>query len=123
MHFRDPDGLGTEADWEPVGEHPCDFSTCFWNNQRKPASLGRCQFVTMRADMYSVIAANTAKAKEDAANCPRASETELLPPRIRIAGAANAIQDKPLHETQQGLAPVSRTVSKQYPPWTGWKST
>jgi hypothetical protein len=117
----DPDELGTEEDWEVVGTHPCDFSTCFWNNQRKPASLGMCQLVTMRADMYTAIAMHTAKAKTDAANCPRAAETELLPPRIRVAGAPQLVQDLPLYETQQGLAPVADTVNQQYRPWRGWR--
>ena len=111
--------LGEESEWEVVGTHPCDFSTCFWNNQRRPASLGMCELVTKRADMYTVIAQHTAKARSDAENCPRANETDLLPPRIRAAEATQAVQEDPLFDTQQGLSP--QVVDKQYKPFVGWR--
>ena len=114
--------MDEEEEEEIVGTHPCDFHSCFWNNKRKPASLGRCRLVTMQFTMYAEIAAFSGqKARDNARDCPRFNETDLLPPRIRRAGSRVPIEDLPLEKAGLETNSATRGLSAQYTPFTGWK--
>ena len=118
-----------DEDEEPVGIHPCDFSSCFWNDERG-GTLGRCQLVTMPPERHTgtgdggyleIAAYSGQQARDDATNCPRASETDLLPPRIRKAGRRMPVDDAPLETAQREHRTATRGVSAQYREYNGWR--